>query len=505
MIYGGSIDVHRIVLKDAAPAQRGWDAARTNRLNKAHWSRVTDQPIDYDLSGEQSILRARAQHEGRNNPIVEGVVRTFAEDVAGVNGPSMQVQSESSAFNDDLESLWADVMGAPSADIQAADPDARLDYRGQLRGVDFIPLWVRDLFATGELLGQFVYHEAPPGPLALRLQAIHPRRLGGGYAPYVADAVMGIRQNAGGRPISYLIAKPMRLGGYDVLGSEFDEVPRRDILHDFLHLEAGQSRGVPWLSSSLPSVADLRDYDAQVLDAARAAADTGVYLHTDHVDAEYFELNAEIPFERRTTSTIPPGWKPMQIRSEQPAANYLDYRKEKMADIGRPVGMPGLLVRQDASGHNYSSARFDFQPYIRGLTVVQGWLAARVLTPIVLRILTEARLARLLSGRPKRVSVRYTWPKPAQIDELKHANAVDVRLRNRTMTLSDALAEDGRDVETHIAQMTRDDELLEAAGYARMAQMTPATPGVGMVPPEKEEDEEEKPAPANGRHYAGRV
>lgn len=121
--------------------QRGWEAAETHRLNQEHWARATDQPINYDLSSQLQIVRMRCAYEAANNPMIDGVIFTHATDVAGEDGPSLQVLSDDETFNDAAERTWREFWEAP-------------DYNGVLSGVEFLQLWLRDLWINGEYLAQ---------------------------------------------------------------------------------------------------------------------------------------------------------------------------------------------------------------------------------------------------------------------------------------------------------------------------------------------------------------
>jgi hypothetical protein len=72
---------------------------------------------------------------------------------------------------------------------------------------------------------------------------------------------------------------------------------------------------------------------------------------------------------------VPPGWKPWQYSASQPPVQYPDFRAERHRELGRPFGMPLLMVRLDSSKHNYSSARLDTQTYNRTVSGIQCWLS----------------------------------------------------------------------------------------------------------------------------------
>ncbi|MBE3132294.1 MAG: phage portal protein [Acidobacteria bacterium] len=452
---------------------RRWEAADTDRLNEAHWQDVTGNPINVDLVERLSITRDRCAREVANNPIVEGVITTYVIDLVGPEGPTLQVQSDSKegdeadaaaskAYADWLEKIWADWWAAPCLDAMS--------------GPELLGLWVRGLWTTGDILGQLLSDDTPreSTPLALRVKAIAARRLDTPI-DHASDpaTILGIELSPEGVPRKYWVRKPQRFGAYTINLFDAQALGPEAIVHAFLSDEPDQVRGYPWLASSLQVIADLRDYDAQVLDAARLAADMAVVLWTNHPDAQYFEANESHTIKRRTISNAPPGWQPTQINPTQPSTQYIDYRRERLSEIGRPVAMPLMMVRLDSSEHNYSSARFDAQIYLRALRRIRAWLASRVLNRLVAEVEREARLLPGAPKRPARVKYRWTWTDPPHVDPKKEAEAERLYLENGTLTYTDALTAHNTDLETAIKRRQRDNEALIAAGLAPIPSWTP--------------------------------
>ena len=95
---------------------------------------------------------------------------------------------------------------------------------------------------------------------------------------------MGIQFDELDRPTRYWIADsrlPVRAGL-----STYAPVPADLMIHEFIMEEEDQARGVPWLDTATQPSADLRDFDASVLRAARYQAALHGVLYTDHPDAE---------------------------------------------------------------------------------------------------------------------------------------------------------------------------------------------------------------------------
>jgi len=474
---------------------RRWDAADTHRLNEAHWQHAHGQPINADLASDLKTLRARCSYEAANNPIVEGVIFSHGVDLVGSQGPTLQVVSDSDQYNDALEQLYTDWAQMP-------------DINGRLSMADLLNQSVKLWWTKGEHVWQKVTADVGDDEISLRLLSIDPDRLdtppGMHGDPLVA---LGVRRTKQGRPTNYYIAQPEFFGPYTFFATKFDELPSDDVIHQYEELEPGQVRGFPWLASALQTVADLRDYDQQVLDAARNAAAQGVVWYAEHPDASYLEVNESTPFQRGMNQTGPPGWKPMMIDPSQPGAHYVEFRTERLRELGRARSMPLMKILLGSEDHSFASARMDNQNYGRSLQMLAGWTERSSLNPLVNALAREGSLIRrngryLLPPRPARVTLKWNWPKQPHVDPVKEANAQDTKLKNGTISLYEAIEDDGRDVDAVIAGRKRANQQLLAAGLPAVTTDVPPAPPAQPAADDSPDDatppdRKKKGAPAN--------
>lgn len=213
------------------------------------------------------------------------------------------------------------------------------------------------------------------------------------------------------------------------------------------------------MASSLPTAADMRDYDDQVQDAARAAADYSVIMYSDHPDADFSKpLNENVAVRRRTRSYAPPGWKPFELKASQPGITYDSYREQRHTDLAGTLGeMPLMIFRRSARNHNMSSARFDGARYGKAIDRFQRRLERRMLNPVLRRLVRIAQMLKLLRPTPmNRISrklqydfphcvlpIAWTWPKPPPVDALKDSMAQRIQLENGTKSFTQVCAENG--------------------------------------------------------------
>jgi len=466
---------------------RRWESGNTDRLNQGHWEFAQDESLNAWLSTQLPTIRGRATYEAKNNGILRGMIATHAEDIVGPDGPTLQVLSDDNAYNEALEELWRVWFYAPT-------------HLPNVSGAALLKLWVRSLWKQGSFLAQIITDDLAEGPVKLRVRPMHTRRLGT-PAELAGNARMyhGVEYDSIGRPIRYYIQSQEGIGTGCVNVSAYDPVPADLIIHEYIRDEEDQGLGDPWISPSLQPVADLRDYDDQVQDAARQLADNTPLLYATGQDVVTWTNPETLTRERRVIPMLPPGWQAQWPNATQPAAQYPDYRGERMREFGRPVGMPLMLIRLDSSKHNYSSARFDSQVYDRAVEGLQYWLSGSENSYGTLnRLLDEvAREARFtipeLRIRPPRVIYEWTWPKRPHVDPSKEASGEQIGLQTGTTTEIDVLAARGETLERHIAKKKRVQEAYEAAGVEQPsygAQAAPAaTPGPAA---ENAEDDDDK-------------
>jgi lambda family phage portal protein len=430
---------------------RRWDAAKTDRLNEAHYNGANGQHINTDIATLGQTVQNRASRELSLNAIFQGIVRTHVVDVVGPHGPQLQVLSDSQDYNDDLEGVFED---------WAIDCDAA----GMMALPDMISLWVLQLWPYGEYLVQKITDPAVDTPIRMRLNNINPPRLNDPLGVQVnPDISLGVKRNKYGRAETYFVAPPD--DRYIVRFGEYDEVPARDMIHWFVPEQANQARGVPWIAAALQTLADLHEIDRDIMDAIRQAANFGVVLWTDHPDSEYISVNESTTLERGTMKTAPPGWTPEQVTPQQPGQNVTAYINERKREAGASANMPLLKINRDASGHNYSSARFDDTGYWRGNDWLRAGFERNPLRRTVLDVEREARLAKLISGtRPKRVRFAWRWAPGPHIDQEKEAKAEQIALETEAATLKDIVIGRGKDWEQHQKDLLEQDAFEKKRG-----------------------------------------
>lgn len=479
--WGGSIDILPGVAAADLPAyafdfgtpksgrdvSRAWEAAELNRLNQAHWQNVSDDILQ-DLRTDLPELQRRTRHESINNSLFDGAIETQQTNVVSSKGPALQVLTADNAWNEQAEAIfsaWAE----------------GCEYQEGLALVDLLEGWVAQFMIYGEI---FCREIMGPSIADYKIFDLGAEALD---TTLVAKNIhSGVEVDDSGRVVAYRLVDPSN-------PASKSRLPATLALHCYRRRFAQQRRGYPGFASALEPAGQLRDYDSSVDDAARAAADTAIFFVSNHPDAEFVApTETTLPWKRRVRQYIRPGWDVRQLQAHQPAANYVEFRHERQTDVGGSIEMPWMILRKDASRHNMSSARFDGSRYAKAIERMQSRIERRVLSLIVRRLIRIAQFEGILGPTPidpRWDSIRlefpnvilplaFTWPKPPAVDQLKDATAERIRLENGTLSLSEAIAADGRRPEETLRMRARDNRDLAAAGLPPIMGQVPSRASV---------------------------
>lgn len=420
----------RLAVSDAAPKaprrandrrQRADESVRVNRFDgsalqgvpESHWRLTQGLGINADLAERLACSQALCQHQYNTNPNFRGIVTTLAGHVVGRRGPRVQIRSSSKNFDEVVERAVRLVF----ADC---DPNGRLDLRTSLR-LDVIHTALGGSSLT-------VLKEKPrQGPVTLGWQTLHSRRL---VTPvkYASDpnVVMGKRFDPDtGAPLTYYFDRPRR---FDQLttqpsGVDVQEKPADMVRHFFLDEEGGQVTGAPLMHSSVRAAEELAAYDRDVMKAAHLQARQPMVLQ--NMNPEYAVspgLPEPIEIDDVGATYVPDGYAAQFPAGTQPIAQYDTFRNEKLAEIGRPIQMPLMLIKLSSRESNFSSAQFDGQIYSEGVCHIQQELGRQKVRWLVELLINELVLAGVVT-RPRDYEIDLAWERPphAQLDKIAKA------------------------------------------------------------------------------------
>ena len=474
-----------------------YDAAQTTTENIKHWSMADGLSADAAMSPEvRRTLRNRSRYEVANNSYAKGMILTMAGDCVGT-GPRLQLQSSSAVDSRQVEldfELWAE----------------KVDLAAKLRAM-------RMSKATdGEAFAMLVDNPKLDHDVKLDIRLIEAERVTSPHFkhyPAAVNSVDGIEFDQYGNITHYYVLKN-HPGDISHHFDDVERVPVENMIHWFRQERPEQHRGVPEITPALPLFAQLRRYTLAVLGAAETAADFAAVIYTDApANGEAMPLDPMdvIPLEKRMATVLADGWKLGQIKAEQPATSYPEFKREILGEIGRCLQIPINVVTGDSSRHNYASGRLDHQTYFKALKIEQDHLSLVVMDKIfdawyreyMLLMQQQTSLfwndtsvpckkqAAQRGGGPLEAegnrdgtpSRSWMWDGQEHVDPAKEANAQGTRLSNLTTNLATEYARQGKDWEIELRQIAKERALMQELNLS---------PSVSEKPPDEEDEEDEE-------------
>lgn len=471
-------------------AKRVFTAASTGRLT-IDWVTST-LSSDAEMKGKLPLLRNRSRDLERNNEWVKGFLRSLENNVLGEKGIGLQVRSREpdgrldEVANTNIERAWK-MWGRPG----------KCEVTGRHSWCDVQRLVLRSIARDGEVIIRMIREST-----GLRLQVLEADLLDDSYnakAPNGNEIRFGVEFDYYRRPVAYHM-----LGnhpGDTQFNADFKRrvrIPAEEILHPFRAERPEQSRGVPWLVSSMNRLRMLDGYaEAELVAARTSAAKMGFFTKqtpegwTGEIDDDG---NLPVDASPGTIEELPTGVDFKSWDSNHPNSGYGDFVKSCLRGVATSLGISYNSLSNDLEGVNYSSIRAGLLEEREVWKAIQRFIIDHFLEPVF-----ESWLEiELLSGRlglpydkmwkfnaPEFKGRRWAW-----VDPKKDMEAAILAMDHRIKPLRDIISEgEGGDVHEVLEAIKADEELAESLGL----KLRPETNQIGQqidMPDDSDDDSE---------------
>lgn len=456
-----------------------YGAASTGRLAE-DWA-ASILSADAEMRGALSTMRARARQLVRDNAHAAGFVHALVDGVLGPQGIGIRprVRLEDGELDDEANAaIWESFTSWMHREHCSAD--------GQSDFAEFQRLMLRTWAIDGEVLVRRGF--GARNPFGYDVQLIDADLLDETHnvppSEQQNEIRMGVEVDPRGRPIAYHLFRrhPVDL---HARGRERVRVPAAEILHLFLPLRPGQTRGVPPLAPVMLTLKLIDEFTIATLMQARIAASAGGFFETD---ANAYTPAQDAPdgtdrakalvmdLEPGVTRQLPPGLKFSPWSPTHPTDVFEPFQKVllRMVARGSGSGVSYATLTGDLSEANYSSDRAGRLAERDAWRGMQCWLADRTLRFIwgdFVRFGLLSGALRLGSLDVERFSAHdfefRGWP---WVDPLKDINAAGEELALHLTSPQRVCAERGRDFETILEEWAEAKRLAEKHGI----ELTPA-------------------------------
>jgi lambda family phage portal protein len=415
-----------------------------------HWQSADSFSMDAILNATtRRTIRNRARYERLNNSYLAGISETMASDLIGT-GPRLQVTGADEFARRIEKSFY--------------EWSTQIDLAGKLRTMRQAKL------VDGEAFVALVTNPALPGvQLDLRLieadQVATPLQfIAGNNETLEGSLVDGLEFDAIGNVIAFHVLKYHPGSNYKSAELDSVRIPADQMVHWFERIRPAQNRGLSEVAPCLRLFADLRRYTGAVIAAAETAADFAGIIHSNSPAAEVDEVEpfSAMEIEKRSLVTLPEGWDISQLRAEQPTAQFGDFRKQIISEIGRALQIPYAIAALDSSSHNYASARMDAQLYNVSVRVQRETIEHRLLDRLVSQWMNEAKLmGQIDESINDDLEWSWQWDGREHVDPTKEANALQTKLETHTTTLAAEYARQGKSWEQELQQRSVEIKMMK--------------------------------------------
>lgn len=427
---------------------------------------------DSELRPVIAEMRSRSRDLARNNEYVKRYLELLKTNVVGDKGFTLQVKNLDSGGN-------LDILGNDAVEkaFKKWSKFGNCTVDGKMSFVDaqklVIETWARD----GEVF--ILKHRSNEFHDTFSLQFLEADYIDhdkNERLPNGNEVRMGVELDKYRRPVAYHMLT-YHTGDYDYATSlkspKHVRVPADKMIHLHLPLRAGQTRGEPWTSSSLPALKQLHAFrEAAIVNARVGASKMGFFTSPagDGFTGDDYENGVPImEAEPGTFQQLPEGMNVQMFDPQFPSNEFDSFHKSVLKGIASGLGVSYTSLSNDLEATSYSSIRQgaleerDFYRNIQGIMmthfvrpVYESWLSAAMEVEsfgIPLAAYDKFADSSEFRGRA------WNW-----VDPQKEMNAAITGLKNGVLSLQDVAAQYGKDVEELLGQIQRDKALMKQFG-----------------------------------------
>lgn len=442
--------------------RRAFSAGDVGRLT-ASWTTVPTS-ADTDARYTLATLRARARELEQNNDYAKRYIKLVSINLVGPAGMAFQSRVKDPGGNPDalankiIETAWADWTRTAGFDGKS--------------WLECQTLFAETVARDGEVLVLFIRGKAAGNKYNFSVKFLEADHLDEQYNNAESNVYMGIQYDAAGRVAKYHVWE--RHPGDDTslrLLNVRRHINAGDMIHAFYQSRPSQSRGVPWMHSAMTRLKGLGAYEEAEITAARVAASQMGLLVTPDGDYEGdrdADNSPMIDAEPGTFPMLPPGYDMKMFDPKHPGGNTEPFIRTTLRGISAGLDVSYGALSGDLSDANYSSQRIGALYERDNWMTKQAWMIKVFCAP-VFRAWLDMFLLSGLSNLPYSKFDKFNapdfkarrWP---WVDPQKDIEASVIGINNKLKTRADVAAEQGKDFEEIIDQLSREKQYAESKG-----------------------------------------
>lgn len=471
--------------------KRSYAAAAVSRLFSDFAQ--SDRSADGELLHALPKLRARSRELVRNNEYAKQYLQLLKKNVVGKKGFTLQVKALDSLGNLDL--------GGNQSVETAFSKWGKLGnctVDGKMTWIDVQKLVLESLARDGEAF--VLMHRGNSFKDSFSLQFVEADQIDDTKNTRLSngnEVRMGVEFDKFKRPVAYyvLTTHPTDYEHATRKEKKHTRIPAERMLHIFMPLRAGQSRGEPWMTPAMSAMKQLDGFrEAAVINARVGASKMGFFTSPAGDGFVADEMDGHVPImsaEPASFHQLPDGVQFQSFEPAFPSNEFESFHKAVLKGIASGLGVSYTALSNDLEATSYSSIRQgaleerDHYADIQGFMidhfvrpVFEHWLgAAMEINSFGIPLAAYDKFADATEFRGR----SWSW-----IDPVKEMNSAVTGLKAGVLSLSDVAAQYGKDAEELLSQIQRDKATMEQFGvnYA----LEPYCANLTPVVPEGQED-----------------
>jgi len=467
--------------------KRSYAAANPGRLFADFKS--SERSADSELSPVLKVIRSRSRDLVRNNSYAKRYMSLLKTNVIGGKGFNLQCKALDSVGNLDVSGNSA-VEAAFLSWSKAGNPTVD----GKLNWVDAQKLALETIARDGEVF--IVKHRSADFKDSFAIEFIESDQVDETKNEKIANGNeirMGVELNKFKKPIAYHFTT-YHPGDYDYTTISSSKkslrIPADRVLHIYIPLRAGQTRGEPWMSPAMAGLKQLGAYiEAALVSARVGASKMGFFTSAGGDGFIPDDLDNQVPImdaEPGTFHQLPNGVDFTSFDPQNPNNEFESFHKSVLKSIASALGISYTSLSNDLEATSYSSIRqgaLEERDFYRDTQqfmidhfarpIFESWLSSAMeMNNFGIPVRQYERFSSASEFRAK----GWSW-----IDPLKEMNASVVGLKSGILSLQDVASQYGKDTEELMSQIARDRDIAEQFGVKYALEPYGATQ-IGIAP-----------------------
>ena len=432
----------------------------------------SERSPDSELRPVIAKIRARSRDLARNNEYVKRYLELLKNNVVGERGFSLQVKATNTTGD-------LDVSGNDAVEMAfnkwCRKGNCTVD--GKMTFTDAQKLVMESLARDGEV---FIFkHRSADFHDSFSIQFLEPEHVDhqkNERLPNGNEVRMGVELNKFKRPVAYHVLTH-HTGDYDYASmsksSKHTRVPADQVIHVFLPLRSGQTRGEPWTSPAISALKQLDGFrEASVVNARVGASKMGFFTSPQGDGFVPDDDDDGVPVLEAQPATfhqLPQGMDFTAFDPQFPSNEFDSFHKSVLKGIASGLGISYTSLSNDLEATSYSSIRQGALEERDTYRNIQGFMIEHFVRPVFESWLSAAMEINSF-GIPLRQfdkfydSAQFRGRAWSWVDPQKEMNSAIMGLKSDVLSLQDVASQYGKDVEELLSQIQRDRVLMQQFG-----------------------------------------